>query len=286
MRVFNHTTADGLRLSGQLHSPKAPKAVMSLVHGFGEHQGRYAPMIDFLNGQDIAVVTMDLRGHGTSEGRRGVCHNYNLMLDEVGAQLEKARRTFPQIPHYLYGHSMGGGIVLRYVSEPARVEGLAGVIASAPLLDLPKPLPKAQAMFVKFLRKIAPNAVLPNPIPGSQISTLPEEQARYEADVLNHGKLGAGLAVDMIENGNIVLSRARRISLPILIMHAKDDKLTASAASKDFASLAPDCALHIFENCEHEMHNDTARDKVYALMRDFMTPRPADKLTTTADLTG
>ena len=271
MRVFNHTTADGLRLSGQIHSPETPRAVMSLVHGFGEHQGRYEPMITYLSAQNIAVVTMDLRGHGTSEGKRGVCQAYDFMLGDVSAQLEKARRTFPDLPQFLYGHSMGGGIVLRYVSKPARRQGLAGVIASAPLLGLPKPLPKGQALFVKLLRKIAPNAVLPNPIPGSQISTLPEEQARYEADKLNHGKLGVGLAVDMIENGETVLSRAQNLNLPVLVMHAKDDQLTASAASENFAQLAPDCAFHLFEDCEHEMHNDTVRQEVFALMSDFIT---------------
>ena len=274
MRVFNHTTPDGLRLSGQIHIPAAPRAVMTLVHGFGEHQGRYAHMIASLNASGIAVVTMDLRGHGISEGKRGVCHNYSQILADVGAQLKTAKRTFPDLPHYLYGHSMGGGIVLRYVSITERSEGLSGVIASAPLLGLPKPLPKAQVFAVKMLRKFAPNAALPNPIPGSQISTLPAEQSRYEADTLNHGKLGVGLAIDMVENGETVLSRAEDIQLPILLMHAKADQLTASAASEDFARLAPYCDLHLFEDCEHEMHNDRVRDEVYALMHKFMTPTP------------
>lgn len=276
MRVFNHTTPDGLRLSGQVHIPNAPRAVMTLVHGFGEHQGRYAHMISYLNAQGIAVVTMDLRGHGISEGKRGVCHDYSLMIADIGAQLEKAKRTFPDLPQYLYGHSMGGGIVLRYVTQAVRAGELSGVIASAPLLGLPKPLPKAQVFVVKTLRKFAPNATLPNPIPGEQISTLPEQQALYEADTLNHGKLGVGLAVDMIENGETVLSRASTLQLPVLLMHARDDQLTASAASEAFAKLAPNCELHIFEDCEHEMHNDHVRDTVYGLMSRFMnTPNTA-----------
>lgn len=273
MRVFNHTTSDGLRLSGQVHIPDNPRVVMSLVHGFGEHQGRYGDMIAHLNAQSIAVVTMDLRGHGTSGGKRGVCHDYGLMIADVGAQVAKAERTLPGLPQYLYGHSMGGGIVLRYVSKPTRTAGLSGVIASAPLLTLPKPLPKLQVATVKFLRRIAPNFTLPNPIPGTQISTLADEQARYEADELNHGKLGVGLAVDMVENGETVLSRASTIASPILLLHAKEDQLTASASSEEFARLAPNCELHIFEGCEHEMHNDITRGAVYGLMTEFMSER-------------
>lgn len=243
---------------------------MSVVHGFGEHQGRYNQMIAQLNAADIAIVTMDLRGHGTSEGKRGVCRDYSLILADVGAQISKAASTFPGLPHYLYGHSMGGGIVLRYVSMPERAKGLSGVIASAPLITLPKPLPKAQELAVRLLRKIAPNATIPMPISGSQVSTLADEQMRYEADTLNHSKLGVGLAIDMVENGDIVLSRAKTIALPILLLHAKDDQLTAASGSKDFADAAPYCDLHLFENCEHEMHHDTARDEVYALMINFM----------------
>ena len=270
-RVFNYTSSDGLRLSGQIHIPDEPRAVMTLVHGFGEHQGRYADMISHLNAAQIAVVTMDLRGHGASEGKRGVCHDYALMIEDVGAQLSKAQRTFPALPQFLYGHSMGGGIALRYVSRPARAAGLSGVIASAPLITLPKPVPKIQAAAAKFLRRLAPNTVLPNPIPGEQISTLRDEQARYEADTLNHGKLGVGLAVDMIENGETLLARAPQITLPTLCLHAKDDTLTAASGSQSFASLAPHCAIHLFENCAHEMHNDTARHQVYDLMKEFMS---------------
>ena len=270
IRVFTHTTSDGLRLSGHIHIPENPRAVMSLVHGFGEHQGRYGPMVQHLNDAGIAVVTMDLRGHGISEGKRGVCKDYALMIDDVGAQIRKGARTLPNLPQYLYGHSMGGGIVLRFASDAGRAAELSGLIVSAPLIKLPKALPKAQITAVKLLRRFAPNMTIPNPIAGDQISTLPDEQARYESDELNHDRLGIGLALDMIENGEIVLSRAENFSRPILLVHAKNDQLTASSASEEFASRAPNCDLHIFENCEHELHNDIARSEVYGLMTRFM----------------
>ena len=270
MSVFNLTSTDGLRLSGKVHSPVSPRAVMTLIHGFGEHQDRYSDMAADLNRSGIAVVTMDLRGHGISEGKRGVCNDYALLLGDVGAQLTKARQLFPSLPQTLYGHSMGGGIVLRYVSDPARAQGLAGVIASAPLISLPKPLPKIQTAAAKIIRKIAPGLTLPHPISGDQISTLEAEQKRYEADALNHGKLGIGLAVDMIENGDIVLGRAAQMTLRTLVMHAVDDQLTAAGGSKHYAELSPVCALHVLEGCQHEMHNDVTRPQIYGLMSAFI----------------
>ena len=270
MRVFNHTSSDGLRLSGHIHIPSSPRAVMVLVHGFGEHQGRYAHMVNHLSAHNIAAVTMDLRGHGISEGKRGVCHDYSLMIEDVGAQIKKAARTFPSLPLYLYGHSMGGGIVLRYISKASRASDLKGVIASAPLIELAAALPKAQMIAVKLLRKFAPNMTAPNPIPGDKISALPDEQAAYEADALNHDRLGVGLALYMIANGEVVLARAAANTVPILMIHARDDQLTASQGSEKFAALAPKTNLHILENCEHEMHNDVTRDRVYDLMTDFI----------------
>jgi alpha-beta hydrolase superfamily lysophospholipase len=275
MGVFNITATDGTALAGKIYSPQSPRAVMTLVHGFGEHQGRYAHMSAHLTAHGIAVVTMDLRGHGVSGGARGVCLDYQFMLEDIGAQLTKAMRQFPGVPHFLYGHSMGGGLVLRYVSKAQRIGGLPGqnlrgVIASAPLISLPKPLPKLQIAGARLLRKFAPKTVIPNPISGEDISGLPAEQSLYEADTLNHGKLGVGLALDMIANGEIVLSRAKGIELPIMILHAKDDQLTSHSGSERFAALAPNCRLHSFENCQHEIHNDRPRVEVYERMLDFM----------------
>ncbi len=262
---------DNTGLHGVIYAPKNPRAVMTLVHGFGEHQGRYAGMAEHLNAAGIAVVTMDLRGHGISDSKRGVCKDYALMLGDISAQLAKTREAFPNLPTVLYGHSMGGGLVLRYISKAENREKLVGAIASAPLIELPKAIPAVQVALIKFLRKVAPNLSIGSPISGDMVSTMAAEQALYEADTLNHTKLGVGLAQDMVENGDIVLARAAKIDLPLLLLHAQDDRLTGPEGSRKFAELAPNCDLHILQDCQHEMHNDITRDAVYAMMIDFIT---------------
>jgi alpha-beta hydrolase superfamily lysophospholipase len=154
-------------------------------------------------------------------------------------------------------------------------QNLRGVIASAPLITLPKALPKIQIAGARLLRRLAPKTVIPNPISGDKISGLPKEQSLYEADKLNHGKLGVGLALDMVANGDVLYTRAQAMELPIMILHAIDDQLTSFEGSERFAALAPNCQLHSFEDSQHEMHNDRPRQKIYELMLGFMGPAKA-----------
>lgn len=260
---------DGVRLSGFISAPEKPKAVMSLVHGFGEHCMRYVPMAEDLNAQGIAVVAIDLRGHGRSEGKRGVCRDYDLLRNDVSALLDMCRKHFPKLPHILYGHSMGGGLVLNYLLAHQQ-DDISAVIVSAPLLQLAEPIPVPLEWIVRGLRRVAPTATLSQPIKGDKVSSLPDEQRAYEEDPLNHGRLGVRLAVDMIEAGQDTLGKAKSWRIPLLLMHARNDQLTAFSGSEIFAKEAQNCQFIPFDNVEHEMHNDSSRQDVYAAMRKFI----------------
>ena len=260
---------DDMPLSGMTYTPDNPTAVISIVHGFGEHCGRYAGMMDHLGEHGIASAALDLRGHGRSGGARGVCRDYENMRTDVDCLLDKTRSEFPNLPHFLFGHSMGGGLVLNYVLTRGQKD-LSGVIATAPLLLTPEPIPKPLEYIVRMLRRIAPSMTLKNAIDGTKVSTVPAEQAAYEADPLNHGKLGVGLAVNLMEQGQWTLSNAENWNAPLLLMHAKQDVLTASSASQEFAAISQNCTFHMFENVAHEIHNDTSREAVYANITAFV----------------
>ncbi len=265
--------ADGTVLRGYIWACDKPKIAMSLIHGFGEHCGRYAGMAKYLNAQGIAVVALDLRGHGRSDGKRGVCKDYNLLSADVDALLAKTREAFPGLPHFIFGHSMGGGLVLHYGLNHS--DDIAGFLVSAPLIRPAEPIPGPLQTVVKILRRIAPNGTLPNPIPGTKVSTVPAEQKIYEADTLNHGRLGFGLAAGMIEAGEEVLNKAGDWTEPLLLWHANGDQLTDFTASEGFAAKAQNCTFIAYEDCEHEMHNDSCRPKVYTMMAEFMQARIA-----------
>ena len=270
MRSFEtKNAADGTVLRGHIWAAAKPKAVMNLVHGFGEHSGRYADMAANLNAKDISVVALDLRGHGQSDGARGYCPDYNLLLGDVDALLTKTRETYPDLPQILYGHSMGGGLVLNHQLK-AGGSNMVCVIASAPFIKPAETIGGLQRIIVKLLGKLAPKITLGNKIDASKISRLPAEQEAYLSDPLNHGKLGVGLAIGMVEGGEWILDNAVNWNKPLLIVHAREDQLTDFAASQEFAAKIPSATFRPYDNCEHEIHNDCHRADVYKTATDFI----------------
>ncbi len=267
MMDFTLNSADDTALFGRHWPVDNPKAVMALVHGFGEHCGRYDDMATYLNGQNIAVVAVDMRGHGKSGGKRGIVKSYDDFRHDLDALLTQTRTLYPDTPLTLYGHSMGGGIVLDHGSRG--LDDLP-IIASAPLITLTDPIPGALRSFAKLMGKIMPKGAMPQPIDGTKISNLTEEQTLYLNDPLNHGKMGFRLAEAMVSTGERLQSDAKVWDRPLLMLHSKADQLTGFEGSRGFAELAKQVDFHAFETVQHEMHNDSTRAEVYTLMSDFI----------------
>jgi len=267
MIEFTTSSADGTELFTRHWPVDAPKAIMALVHGFGEHCGRYAHMAAHLNSQGIAVVALDLHGHGKTPGKRGVIRSYEDFRADVAALLETSRTLYPDAPQILYGHSMGGGIVLDYGLTH---QDSLPIIASAPLITLTEPVPAPLRIVAKLLGKLHPPGAMKQPIDGTKVSNLPAEQEAYMADPLNHGTLGFRLGEAMVSTGETIAACAAEWDRPLLLLHSKADQLTGFDGSAAFADAAKQVSFHSFETSQHEMHNDTPRDEVYALMTDFI----------------
>ena len=272
--LFTLSSGDGTKLAARHWEARDPLATLALVHGFGEHSGRYSDFGMSLAARGVDVFAVDLRGHGRSEGKRGVVSDYADFRADLHALLShvaSARRTGSTT---LFGHSMGGGVVLDFGMNGAGAKdnrwGVSRVIASAPLLAPADPVPKPLEMLARLMARIAPGASMKNAISGAQISTLPDEQARYEQDPHNHDRLGFRLALDMIGRGAEMMAEAERwpTDLPLLVLHATGDQLTDFAASKDFA-LRAGADFRSFDGAEHELHNDTTRAAIYDAVERF-----------------
>lgn len=243
-------------------------AALSIIHGFGEHSGRYEHMMKALAEQGIASLAMDLEGHGRFADKKGVCRNYDILRADVDMSLAELGMRFPNVPQFLFGHSLGGGLVLNYGLQQS--PDIKGFIVSAPLIVPADPISNGLRVLVRTLRRFMPGVTLSNPISGDKVSSIAAEREKYEKDPLNHGRLGVGLAQDMILGGEWVADNAEHWRAPLLLMHARADKLTSFAASEAFAHQAKNCTFLPMENCEHEMHNDVTRDAVYQSMIDFI----------------
>jgi len=239
------------------------------VHGFGEHCERYEKLAEHLVANHIAVVGVDLRGHGKTESPRGVAKNYDAIYGDVQALIDETARRHPDVPQFLFGHSMGGGLVLHHGMN-SKVDSLAGYLVSAPLIRLKRNIPYPVRMAVKMMRTILPNGTFPIPVAGKNISTIPEEQDLYDNDPLNHNRLGFGLAVGMVESGENVLANAANWDKPLRLWHSRVDRITDFEASNQFAGEAKRCKFTAFEEVQHEMHQDKTRGEVFDLMIEFI----------------
>ena len=266
--TFQLVSADGTKLFARHWDATGARATLLFIHGFGEHSGRYAPFGQHLADNGVDVFAVDLRGHGRSEGKRGVIRDYGDFRADLAALIEHVRARSPAGPVVLFGHSMGGGIVLDHGFSPDPL--VRGVIASAPLIAPAEPIPGLLRAVVKTVAALAPAASMRNAITGEQISTVPAERAAYEQDPLNHDRLGLRTAVAIIENGEAVAAKAGQWSLPLLIYHAREDQLTQFDASERFAQAATGAEFRAFSKVQHEMHNDTTRAAIYRAVLDFI----------------
>jgi len=251
---------------------KSPKAMMVIIHGFGEHSGRYQRMMDHLATQKISTFAIDLEGHGLSEPEQGVCKSYDILLGDVTLALDAAKEMLGTLPQFLYGHSMGGGIVLNHGLKKA--PDIKGFLVSAPLIRPPEDrLPGWRRSVAILVRKLFPGLILKNEIVGSRVTTIPAEQEMYEQDPLNHASMSLGLGTDIILAGEWAEANAGLWEAPLLLMHARRDQLTKFECSEIFAARAKNCTFMPMDNCEHEMHNDVCREEIYAAMVKFMLDR-------------
>ena len=145
-------SADGLQLVGRSWEPAGePRAVVCLVHGLGEHCGRYQHVAAALTEAGFAVLACDQRGHGRSAGKRGVIPSYDALMDDIGLLLEQASQRYPGKPRFLYGHSLGGNEVINYTLR--RKPALAGVVATSPGLRTAFKPPAAQLAVGRLMNK-------------------------------------------------------------------------------------------------------------------------------------
>jgi alpha-beta hydrolase superfamily lysophospholipase len=182
------SAADGTPLG--LHSWEAPdpRAAVLILHGLGEHSGRYAELARHLQEQKISVFALDLRGHGASGGARGHVRRFHHLIDDVERALGEVARRAPALPLVLFGHSLGGLIALRFVQVRPEAP-LLGLILSAPLLRFGSPLPGLLHRLALLLSRILPAVPLWNRIESRELSHDRREVEVYEADPLVHDRI-------------------------------------------------------------------------------------------------
>ncbi|MGB3183059.1 MAG: lysophospholipase [Cyclobacteriaceae bacterium] len=270
-KTINLTSPDGTALYARYWKPVSPaRAVICIVHGLGDHSGRYAELAGYLTSIDIAVYAIDLHGHGLSGGKRGHIHTYQALLDDVEILLKQARLTYLDLPMFLYGHSFGGGIVANYLQLHSSKE-LTGAILSSPWFRLAFEPPAWKLKLAQITQQIYPSLTLSNELDSRWISKEEEEMQRYEDDPLVHDRISARLFSLAFRNGLQALRSESRITLPMLVIHGKEDQVTDYHATMEFVKKYPDVTrVVLMENGRHELHHDTEKEKVMEEIGAFL----------------
>lgn len=261
----------GTNVFGQSWLVDNPKAVVGIIHGMGEHAGRYNYLIEALNNAGISVVGYDQFGHGRTEGKRGHVSNYDMLLGCVGELTSKMVELVPAKPTFLLGHSMGGNVLLNYILK--RNPKINGAIVSAPWLKLAFEPPALQVKLGRMVSGILPGLVQSTKLDASTISKDPKEVKRYQDDPLVHDKISTAFFVGVYDSGLWALEHASELRTPLLLYHGTADKLTSHDASKQFSDKAGegDVTFKSLKGFYHESHNEPERDELFKMIIEWIT---------------
>ena len=248
------------------------RGVVIIVHGLGEHAGRYDHVARQLNAWGFAVRGYDQCGHGESNGARGSLPTDTRLLDDLADIVDSTRARMPKgIPLILLGHSMGGLVVGRFVSMGLRK--VDGLVMSSPALDAG--MNAFQKFLVSVLPKIAPDLRVGNGVKPQFVSHDPAVVAAYKADPLVHDRISARLARFIADAGPQTLALASQWKVPTLLLYAGDDRLLNADGSRTFAKLAPKDVVttQCFDALYHEIFNELDAKPVFAALKQWLDKR-------------
>lgn len=259
---INIRLGNGQVLRGMIMSPgDRIRAVVIMVHGLGEHIFRYVEWAEKFNERDIGFAGVDLPGHGRSDGKRGHIKSYNNLYEMLDILINEANKTFHSLPVFIYGHSLGGNVVLSYLLKHS--PQIRGAIVTSPWLRLAFEPSKAKIRAAALMKRILPSMVQPSGLVVEHLSHDSAVVEKYRNDALVHDKISVRLFSEAVNAAEYAMSHAADLKTPLLIMHGDSDLITSSGATAEFAEKASNARLKIWKDGYHELHNENFRNEVF-----------------------
>lgn len=270
MESYRHDTGSfsgkgGVEIFFQKWIVEKAKAVLIVVHGLGEHSGRYNNLVHAFDGKNISIFGIDHRGHGKSQGKRGHIDSFMDYVYDLKLFVEYVKEENRGLPVVLYGHSMGGVIAAKYAltysDDPSVV-----VLSSpgfAPAFTVPEWKKKVAAFFSSRIGGLT----MPNGISASDISRDIEAVNAYENDPLVHNKVSARWFTEFMKNGEDCMTNADSLKKPLLVFHGMGDKIADYKASEEFGRKAGSSVKEVllYNEMYHELINEPEADRAGVL---------------------
>ena len=273
----------GLQLRWLRWDAPAPRGSVLVVHGFGDHAGRYADVGRILSARGLTVVAYDQRGHGASEGTRGDAPSFACFLEDLDAVWAETARTLPA-PRFLWGHSFGGLVVMRWLetrfggAAAAPPAGAApgrplGAVLSAPWLATRMAVPRWKLLAARLLLRVAPALPISSGSDRPEFLTRdPVRGAEYVADPLVHHRISARFHAAALAAQAAALSDPWP-AVPTLLVLPGDDRLVDADVSRAWRSRHPEVRLLVRDGGRHELHNDVDREETIGRIADWLEER-------------
>lgn len=270
MESYRHDTGSftgkgGVEIFFQKWIVDKAKAVMIIVHGIGEHSGRYENLLNSLAGKKISIYAMDMRGHGNSDGKRGHIDSFMDYVYDLKLFLEYIKEENRGNPIILYGHSMGGVIAAKYAMTYP--EDISMLSLSSPAFALAVNVPGWKKSLAEFFSSRMGSLALSNGISAEDLSHDTDIVSAYENDPLVHNKVSARWFVEFTKTGQECLDNASSIKKPLILFHSKNDFIADCNAAEKFYNSVSSASkkIFIYDGLFHEMINEKIEDREMVL---------------------
>jgi acylglycerol lipase len=274
-KVYRTNAADGNCMQGYAWAPaeSAPRAVLVVVHGLGDHARRYGALAQALNAKGVAVLAQDHRGHAGSGGARQRIDSVEQAAADVELALREAARRWPGVTQVLHGHSFGGLVVTHIAATTA--QPLGGVIVSSAALQRPAGVSDGQLAVVRTLSALAPSLGL-DPLDPAKVVREPAAQAALAADpLISREKLPARTIAALLTGVDAVQSKLATVSQPLLVLHGGADTVTPPAGSRALHERAASAekTLRLYDAAQHDLLHEPEADAVTQEIVAFVSRR-------------
>ena len=251
---------------------REPKAFIGFIHGLGEHTARYSDVGKVLTDAGYILVGFDLRGHGKSGGPRGHVSSLDAYMQDIREFFYLMAERYHHIPHFLYGHSLGGLLALAYGIQYGA--GLKGVMVTGAGLRSSLQEQKAKVALAKVLGSIMPRMTVPSGLDPATISRDQQIVEAYKNDPLVHDSASLGFGKAALHAIDLCFASAKEFPVPLLMIHGKADKIAFPSGSEDFAKLVReaggDVTFKLWDDLYHEVHNEPEKVEVFKFMIEWL----------------
>ena len=264
---------DGLTIFYRRWRPVEVQAVFIVVHGLGEHSGRYFNPVYYFTPRGIALYALDHRGHGRSTGKRGHISRFDEFINDLRKFILLVQEKEKDKKLFLPGHSMGGLISLAYTLRYP--DELSGVIVSSPALKVNIKVSMIKTTVGRLVSNLFPAFTMGNEIHPHLLSHDPEVARTYLDDPLVHNRVSARFFTEFMKAMDETIQGAHRLTLPCLVLQAGGDELVAPEGSREFFERVEleDKQFRMYDGFYHELFNEVEKEKVFRDIEEWITPR-------------